>query len=433
MTNRVTRLFGGQLVRSTAIYAGADAINKGIPFILLPVIANYLTPADYGLLANFSVLTQILIAFCALNTYSALSVSYFNLGGIPLRSYLSNLLYLVGMLVAVCLVVTSGLSSVIQHYLGLTRPWQLLAVLTACATAVYTLYLALLRMQTKIIRFSALQIGQSVISSLLAIVFVVVLRWNWQGRVFSIVVAAAAAMLFSLWSLRRHEQVFAPVDRQQVKSAFAFGLPLLPHTLSFWLKTGMVKIIITNSIGLSANGIYSIALTLGSIVGVFTDSFFSAYSPTMYKDLSLVDTLPEQEGAAIRRRLVRNTYRFAAAQIVVCLGGWLAMRIAIPLLFKPSYLEAVRLMPLIFLGLCLDGGYTIVSGYAFYRRKTKVLGVITFLSSVLQMGLAFLLVPRFGLSGALYAGCIVSLLTFLAVLTYANRLYDLPWRLSRAG
>jgi O-antigen/teichoic acid export membrane protein len=433
MTSPVRRLLGGQLVRSTAIYAGADAINKGIPFLLLPVIAMYLSPADYGRLANFSVLTQILVAFCALNTYSALSVSFFNLGGIPLRSYLSNLLYLVAMLVGVCLLISSALASTIEHYLGLTRPWQLLALLTACATAVYTLYLSLLRMQSKIIRFSALQIGQSLISSILAVLFVVHFHWNWQGRVASIVVAAAASMLFSLWSVWRHEQLFARPDRDQLKSAFSFGLPLLPHTLSFWLKTGMVKIIISNSLGLSANGIYSIALTLGSIVGVFTDSFFSAYSPIMYKDLSLVDAAPEREGASILRRLVRNTYRFAGAQIVVCVGGWLVMRVAIPMLFKPSYLEAVRLMPLIFLGLCLDGGYTILSGYVFYRRKTTVLGSITFLSSVLQMGLALLLVPRFGLAGALYAGCTVSLLTFLAVLTYANTLYVLPWRLATVG
>ena len=433
MTSPFKRLLGGPLVRSTAIYAGADAINKGIPFILLPVIARFLAPADYGLLANFSVLSQVLIAFCALNTYSALSVSYFNLGGTPLRSYLSNLLFLIALLVGASLVFSSALAPLIERYLGLTRGWQLLALLTASATAVYTLYLSLLRMQTKIIRFSALQIGQSLISSVLAIVFVVQFRWNWQGRVASIAAAAVAAMLFSLWSLWRHEHLFTAVDGAQVKSAFAFGLPLLPHTLSFWLKTGMVKIIITSSIGLSANGIYSIALTLGGIVGVFTDSFFSAYSPTMYKDLSLVDAVPEAEGAAIRRRLVRNTYRFAVAQVIVCVGGWMVMRVAIPLLFKPSYLEAVRLMPLIFVGLCLDGGYTIVSGYAFYRKKTKVLGVITFLSSVLQMGLALLLVPRFGLVGALYAGATVSLLTFLAVLTYANTLYDLPWRLERVG
>ncbi len=431
MANPIQRLLGGQLVRSTATYAIADAVNKGIPFILLPVVARYLSPADYGLLANFSVLTQILIALCALNTYSALSVSYFNLSNSRLPSYLSNLLYLIAMLVTAGLILTSILSGTILQYLGIPRAWQLLALLTACSTAVYTLYLALLRMQRKVIRFSALQIGQSLISSILAIVFVVQLKWNWQGRALSIAMAATVSMLFSLWSFWRYETLFAPADRAQIRSAFSFGLPLLPHTLSFWIKTGVVKIIITNEIGLAANGVFSIALTLGSVVSLFTDSFFSAYAPTMYKNLSVLDSSSEQEGIAIKRRLVKNTYRFGAALLAVCIGGWLVMWIAIPLLFTKGYLDSIRLIPLVLLAALFEGGYAIVSGYVFYRRKTKVLGVITFSSAVLQVILALLLVKPFGLNGALSAACLVSLLTFLAVLTYANRLYDLPWRLWR--
>jgi O-antigen/teichoic acid export membrane protein len=423
-------VLGQQVVRGTATYAIADVVNKGVPFILLPIVARYLSTADYGVLANFNVLTQIFVAFCALNTYSALSVSYFDIRATAVPNLLSNLLYLIGLLAAMSLAVTLGLTRVIEHYLALSRPWQLLALLTAVATAVYTLYLALLRMQGRAVRFSVIQIGQSLISSALAIALVVYLRWNWQGRAISIGAAATASMVFCLWSLRRQEGVFTRADRAQVQGAFAFGLPLLPHTMSFWIKTGLVKIVITSAIGLSANGIYSIALTLGSVVGIFTDAFFSAYSPSMYKDLSTMEAVAEADAKAISRRLVKNTYRFAAVLAVVCAGGWLAMHVAIPLLFRGDYVEAARLIPVVFLALYFDGLYAIVSGYVFYRRKTKVLGAITFSSSLVQVGLTVLLVHPFGLFGALYAGCFVSFLTFAAVLVVANRLYALPWRLS---
>lgn len=431
MAISLQRILGGQLVRSTATYAIADVVNKGIPFILLPVIARYLSAADYGLLSNFSVLIQILVALCALNTYSVLSVSYFSVGEAGLPSFLSNLLYLIAILATACLVISSVFSGTIQHYLAISRTWQLLALLTAFSTAVYTLYLALLRMQKKAIRFSIVQIGQSLISSVLAVAFVVHMKWNWQGRALSITAAAVASMLFCLWSFWRNEHLFTRFSGAQVRSAFTFGLPLLPHTMSFWIKTGVVKIIIANDIGLSANGIYSIALTLGSAVGLFTDAFFSAYAPSMYKDLLTIDASPEHEGTVIRKQLVKNTYRFAGVLAAVCVGGWSAMRVAIPFLFHGDYLAAIRLIPLVFLALYFDGLYAIVSGYVFYRRKTKVLGIITFLSSILQVILTLLLVKHFGLFGALYAGCFVSLLTFLAVLTFANRLYDLPWRLAR--
>jgi O-antigen/teichoic acid export membrane protein len=431
MALALQRLLGGQLVRSTATYAVADIVNKGIPFILLPVIAKYLAPADYGILANFSVLVQIFVAFCALNTYSALSVSYFGAGAAGLPSLVSNLLYLIAILATASLTLSLVLSGIIEQYLAIPQRWQLVALVTAVATAVGMLYLALLRMQRKAMRFGVVQIGQSLVSFLLAITFVVQLRLSWEGRALSMAAAAFAAMLFCLWSFQR-EGLLRAIDPPQIRGAFTFGLPLLPHTLSFWIKTGMVRIVITSAIGLSANGIYAIALTLGSIVGLFTDAFFSAYSPSMYEDLAKIDRSPPQQGLGVLKRLVRNTYRFAAVLAVVCVGGWLVMRIAIPLLFRGEYVEAVRFMPLVFLALYFDGLYAVVSGYIFHRRQTKVLGTITFVSAVVQVLLTVVLVQPFGIFGALYAGCLVSLMTFLAVLTVANRLYPLPWRLARS-
>ncbi len=425
----LVRIARSPLVRSTATYLAADAANKAIPFVLLPLIARYLSTADYGLLTNFSVLSQILIAFCALNTYSALNVSYFKLErSSRLSGYLSNLVYLIATLTGLCMIIMLALAPAIHRYFGLTRTWQLAALATAFSAAVYTLYASLLRMQLKAIRFGAFQLSQSFLSAALAILFVVGMKWNWQGRVLSIVLPAVAAMVFSIWSLEKGGHLFKRVSAAEMKDALVFGVPLLPHTLSFWLKSGMVKLIITDCIGLSANGVYSIALTLGSIVGVFTDSFFSAYSPSIFKDLTTLDAVSEDDAESIKARLVRNTYRFAAALFVVCLVGWLIMATAIPFLFTGGYLAASQLIPLVFVALYFDGMYSIVSGYVFYRRKTKVLGTITFLSSLVQVALALLLVPTLGIRGALYAGCIVSLLTFIAVLSYANRLYDLPWR-----
>jgi O-antigen/teichoic acid export membrane protein len=427
------RILANQLVRSTATYALADAANKAVPYLLLPVIASQLSTADYGLLTNFSVLTQVLNALCALNTHSALGVSYFRLGKDGLPGYLSNLLYLVGILATLCLLVSSLFSATIQHYFGLSVLWQLLALLTAAATAVYTLYATLLRMQNRALLFGIVQVAQSLVAAVLTLAFVVQLKWNWQGRALSIAAAAAITMLFCIASLRRDRYVFLAANGPQIKHAFSFGLPLLPHTMSFWLKTGLVKIIITNFIGLSANGVYSIALTLGGIVGVFTDAFFSAYTPSMFKRLSMIDSLPESDRAVIRRALVENTYRFAATLLVVCIGGWLAMRWAVPLLFSGGYLAAVRLLPVVFVALYFDGLYSIVSAYVFYRGRTKTLGTITFLSSLLQVTLTVVFVRQLGLVGALYVAGFVSFLTFVAVLIQADSLYHLPWRLKASA
>lgn len=418
-----------QLIKSTLIYTITDSIAKAIPFILLPIVARYLSTSDYGLLTNFSVLAQIFLAIAALNTYSALSVSYYQHNEDALAGYLSNLVYLIVLLGLICFLATSVFAGVINRYSGVSRLWQYLALLSAVSTAVFSLYTSLLRMQTRVYLFSSFQIFQALVSALLAIAFVVALRWKWQGRALSIVLAAAVTMLWSFWLMKRSSYLFKGFDTTVIKGAFFFGLPLLPHTLSFWFKSGMDKIIITNYVGLSANGVYSIALTLGGLVGIFTGSFFNAYTPTMFKDLNTIDKVGEAEAALIKRKLVKISYLYAGALLLVCVFSYVAMKLAIPLLFKEDYRGAVRFMPLLMTALYFDGLYSIVSGYIFYRRKTKVLGAITFLSSVLQMILTLFFVKHFGVIGAVYSSSTVALITFLAVFSYTNTLYKIPWGL----
>jgi len=430
MIKYIKLLFVNKLLKSTIIYTIGDIIGKGIPFILLPIVARYLTPSDYGILTNFGVVSQIFIAFCALNTYSALSVSFFeHKNNNSLSSYISNLVYLIALLSVFILVISSIFSNTIQQYLGISRLWQILALITASSTAIFSLYTSLLRMQNRIYLFSGFQIFQSFISAILAILFVVVLKWSWEGRVLSIVIAATLTLIIILWLLKYEHYIFKKINISEIKNAFIFGIPLLPHTLSFWFKSGVDKIILTNYISLSANGVYSIALTLGGIISIFTGSFFNAYSPLMFKDLSLIDLLSVNEGIIIKKKLVKITYIFTALLLIVCICSYYILKFIIPILFSKEYLDALQLLPLLLTTLFFEGMYSIISGYIFYRKKTKVLGAITFLSSISQIFITLFFVKHIGIMGAVYSSCIVSIITFLSVFTFANTLYDLPWSL----
>lgn len=64
----------------------------------------------------------------------------------------------------------------------------------------------------------------------------------------------------------------------------SFSLPLIPHGLSFWLKSGVDKLMLTNICGMDMNGYYSVALTFGAIVSVIITSISNAFVPYLYKN-----------------------------------------------------------------------------------------------------------------------------------------------------
>lgn len=61
------------LIKSSLIYLVSSVINKGLPFILLPILTKYLTPEEYGIIAMFQLSITV---FYALVGEDGVSIMY---------------------------------------------------------------------------------------------------------------------------------------------------------------------------------------------------------------------------------------------------------------------------------------------------------------------------------------------------------------------
>ena len=75
----VNRLKQSVLFKNTFIYTLLQLINKGIPFLLLPILTRYLTTNDYGMIATYNTFVGILAIFIGLSMPGAVGVNYFQL------------------------------------------------------------------------------------------------------------------------------------------------------------------------------------------------------------------------------------------------------------------------------------------------------------------------------------------------------------------
>src|SRR5438067_1618929 len=64
--SRWTQLFG-----DAATYTVGDILNRLFPFLLLPVLTRYLTPAEYGTFVMFQVVVNFLLPLVGLNVEAA--------------------------------------------------------------------------------------------------------------------------------------------------------------------------------------------------------------------------------------------------------------------------------------------------------------------------------------------------------------------------
>ena len=68
----------GNLAKGAGVYVIASIINAAVPFLLLPVLTRYLSPAEYGEVALFNVWVSLAGALCGLSVHAAANRKYFS-------------------------------------------------------------------------------------------------------------------------------------------------------------------------------------------------------------------------------------------------------------------------------------------------------------------------------------------------------------------
>ena len=412
-----------------AVYAGSDGISKAMPFLVFPIVAYMLTPAEFGLVANFNVLCQVLLAFTLLNSHTYLTVEYYKVTEQHKHRLISNIFYLIWILLSISLLLTFFLNNQIFKYTELTIKWQLYALIWVGFNSVIYIYQAKLRLDEKAKHFGYYQIVQSLISGGLTLLFVVWFKWGWQGRIESLVLTNIIIGGFGLFVLFKGKNLSAKFDRNLIKSAFLFGLPLLPHTLSFWLKSGLDKIYITNAISITENGIFSFAGMLASVFFMLTSAFFSAYTPYLFKTLASIETLAdENQKQIIKIKLLKQAKYFVILYALANIIGYYMIKLGIELFFLEKYGTALQYIPWLLLSGFFGIFYAIFSSYVFYMKSTKILGLITMSTALLQAGLNYFAVLHYGVMGIIAVSIVISILMAVLVGVHSNKVYPMPWK-----
>lgn len=407
-------------------YFIVDSINKSLPFLIMPILAAYLSTSEFGLVSNFSAIIQIAYAFIALNTYTKLSTDYYKSEG-KVSSLYTNLTNLNFVMCGFVLLVIVLFNQLIEKAFFLSLEWQVIAVCIAAGMVLMNMCATLLQMRGKPIKYGIVQLGQSFSFFILCILLVVVLQWSWKGRIYASFISYVSVgliVLFLVFYKKLYQSKLA--DTKLVYTYFLWGLPLLPHALSFWLKFGADKVIISNYLNLSENGIYSLALSMGSVTSLFSTSFFNTYSPYFYKKLNEFDNTDNiDRKQTIKSRLIKNSYLYLLGNGIVSIIAYFALALIINIFFKGDYLKAIPLLPFTLLTNFIGSFYTIYSGFLFYRGRTKLMGGITFSSALLQVALNFMLIPLLGVYGAIWSGIIVASIISISILLLSLKEYKI--------
>ena len=287
------------------IYVFSSVLSSAIPFVLLPILTRYLTPAEYGQIAMFSIFTTALGALAGLSVHGAANRRFFddNISEIELARFNGNCFIILLVSTSVILIPLFFTKSLLADYLGVPISWIYLGILSVFFSFVLNIRLGQWQIRNKAKIYGVLQVTNAFIVLLLSLLFVVFLKWGPDGRIYGIVLTGAIICVISYFTLRNDQLVLFKYNREDINYALSFGVPLIPHVLGGFLLLSVDRLVINKELGLEMTGIYMVAINLGSALNIVFNSINKAYSPWLFSQLKENDTIKNL-------KIVNSTYLY---------------------------------------------------------------------------------------------------------------------------
>ncbi|QDQ25726.1 oligosaccharide flippase family protein [Chitinimonas arctica] len=408
------------LFGSALIYALANALSAGLPFLLLPILTRVLTPEEYGIVTMFTLTVTALGAFTGLSVHGAIGVRYFEQENFNLPTYVASCLVILLISTTVVLIAVMVLMPILEDFAKIPRLWILIAVLVSGAQFVVQTQLALWQAARKPIRYGAMKFAQTAMDAAFSLVLIFALGLTWEGRLIGISMASVLLMLVALFCLRHGAWIKFPYNRTYALDAMRFGVPLIPHVIGGMLIVMVDRVMISNMLGVASAGIYMVAMQVGMVLGLLIDSFNRAFAPWLLESLKSQD-------AERDRQIVRFTYLYFIIVVVAALLIGAIAPILLSWLVGAEYQSAASSVVYITLGFAFSGMYLMVTNYVFFAGKTAGLAIITCAAGMFNIMANFYLLKVNGIVGAAQAFMLSQLAIFICTWWLAQRSRGMPW------
>jgi len=408
-------------IKNLSTYIGFEILNKIIPFMMLPIITKYLTPQDYGMIASFNSYVAFLYIFIGLSIHGLIGVEFFNISKKRFSIFVANGIFLLLYSSIFIFILQLFCIDLIQEYFHIVQVFILFSVCLVFFRYITLLNLTIFISEEKPLYYGMYQFVQSILNVILIVLFVIYFKYGYKGYISALLFNEIFFGTISLFFLKYRGFLNFKKRNIYIKKYLHFGIPLIFHQMSGWLKTGADKLLLISLVGASATGLFQLGYQISSIMIITVTAIHKVWNPYIYKKLAL--GLSEDD----KLKIVKSSYLYFITLVLFSFILYLFSKYIIINFIDSSYLESTKYIFWIVIAFAFNGMYFMVVSYIFFFKKTKVLAKITFFTAIIHISLSFVLIKLFGAIGSAYAMSISYFITFISVWYYSNKVYSLPW------
>lgn len=359
-------------LKDSFIYLIGELLNKALPFFLLPYLTRKLGAEGFGELSYYLTILALFSIFIGLSQEGAVTRYFYFYGNkavdlIVRAGYLYNIAFS-----ALSLVVAWFLKSEVIAYI----------IIIAMFNSFLSVQLALRQAQKQPIPYIIIQFLSSFSMVLLTIIMLEFVAGDKVvNRLLALLLSGLFVFLITYLFINKKFRSKRKFSLTSYKAAliyiFSFGIPLILHQLSFFMKGQVDRIFIYKLYTSAELGVYSAGVQIASVLTIFFMALNKAIVPYYYEKLKNGFLTVEKI-----KKYSLTSLGFIGLPALICYflpNSWFIWFLGV------QFSEAQFYTVLFLIGYGLTLPYLILVNFFFFYGKNKLIATITFLTSIVYI------------------------------------------------
>jgi len=396
------------------LYSGTEIINKAIPFLLLPLITKYLTPAEYGIYGMYQVLLSFFVPIFVMNLQTNITRNFFKVSPEKMSRILSSLLLILHIHIFVGLILVYVLTLLFNNPFNLPSNILYIMPIIIYAQTINTFNLTILRNMEKALQYGTIKIIITFINYFIVLSMLLFFKEGWISLVYGAMGSHILVSLYSFFSLKKSFTL--QWKFYSFKEIYTISLPLIFHILGGSIISLSDRIFIEEMLNIDKVGLYMIGTQFGMISAIVINTIMLTLNPWIYKRLSDEDST-----------MIPKMYLLMVGFLILGILIWLCSLYIFPYMIDKKFIFAQEVIFWIVMTFVIRGWYQIFFNVIVHEGRTKLFMYITGVGGVINLILNYFLIKINGIVGAAQATLLSYIIIFLLTAYFAIRYSKLKW------
>lgn len=249
----------------------------------------------------------------------------------------------------------------------------------------------------KVVSFAVSGILYTVILVALNLLFLTYFKMGIKGYLLSMIIAYFACCLYLFTKVDVFRLLrFSAIDKVYTKNLLKLSLPLLPTSILWWLMNVCDKYTILFYLSASANGLYTVAHKLPTILSTIYSVFQQAWQ------LTTMEMKTKEE----RSEMYSNLFEILSCLLIVATAGLImCSKFFVVMFCETTYESAWVIIPMLLFSAIFNSLSGFFGSNYIPMGNTVAVLKISVIGTIINFVLNIVLVPLFGLQGAAFATC----------------------------